>query len=194
MDGGPMGWRSFLSWRWALLLGLAVCLVLGGGLLWVTWRPEAVATGADFAPAQAAAPAPRMVVVFVSGAVASPGVYRLAAGLRIADAIAAAGGLLPDADSDRLPNLAGRLSEGKQVKVARRTGRAAAPGTSRVDLNSATVGELMTVPGMDAETAQEIIDYRERYGGFYSLGELHSGMGLDPALVAVLRRYLVIGT
>jgi len=131
----------------------------------------------------------RMVLVHVSGAVASPGLYRLASGLRGGDAIAAAGGLLPDADPDRLPNLAGRLTDGRQVKVARLKAGSnrAAP---KVDINSADLAQLEAVPGIDPALAQAILDYRENYGPFASVTELRTALGLDAATLSAIRKYL----
>jgi competence protein ComEA len=133
----------------------------------------------------------RMVMVYVSGAVTNPGLYRLPASLRIGDALAAAGGLLPDADPDRLPNLAGRLSDGKQVKVARlkaSTSRSGAP--AKVDINSADAATLASVPGVDPALAQAIVDYRNGYGPFASVAELKTALGLDASTLGAIRRYL----
>jgi competence protein ComEA len=130
-----------------------------------------------------------MVLVYVSGAVASPGLYRLAAGLRVGDAVAAAGGLLPDADPDRLPNLAGRLTDGKQIKVARLKA-ASSRANPRVDINSADVAQLEAVPGIDPSLAQAIVDYRENYGPFASVTELKTALGLDSVFLGSIRKYL----
>jgi competence protein ComEA len=195
------GWRRLIGWRGAIALGTGAVLV--GGLSW-GWaalaRPtaeeaianEAAAARAPAGPDAAVEPAVRTVLVFVSGAVANPGVYRLPAGLRIADAIAAAGGLLPSADPDRLPNLTARLTDGKQVKVPRVSARSAST-TARLDINSASASELETIPGMDSSLAQAIVEYRTRYGGFLSLSELKTGLGLDSSVVSNLRRYLTVG-
>jgi len=198
-------WRGVASWR-ALLLGTgAVAILAAGSLVWVEATSPAPAESAAIEAAGAGRhgragpaaepglPAQRWVEVFVSGAVAHPGIYRLPYGLRIADALAAAGGLLPDADPDRLPNLVGRLSDGKQIKVPRRGLRASA-ATRKFDINTASVAELGTVPGMDPIVAQEIVDFRDRYGPFTTISELHTLLGLDATYVAVLRKYLMVAT
>ncbi|MEA2683882.1 MAG: competence protein ComEA [Chloroflexota bacterium] len=138
----------------------------------------------------AAAAASKPLQVYVSGAVVHPGMYQLPRGARLADAIDAAGGLLPDADPNKLPNLAGRLTDGKQVKVARRGATSAA--ASRVDINVATVEELLAVPGVDQQLADAIVNERDEYGPFYSLTDLHDLLGLDATLVAALRPYLTV--
>ena len=185
-----------------------VCALLLGGVGVVAWRlattpqaAESIAVEAARArggtalangPAAGAPAAPKaLMTVFVSGEVVRPGVYRLPRGARIADAIDAAGGLLGDADVRKLPNLAGKLSDGKQVKVPR-VGTATA-ASARVDINSATLDELLAVPGMDEATAQAIIDQRDGYGPFLSLTELHTLLGLDVQVVAALRPFLKVG-
>jgi len=192
------GMRMAAAWR-AVMVGGAVLGLLGAGFM--LWRVGATPSPAETVAADAmgartgrqavagTASSTRMVLVHVSGAVASPGLYRLASGLRVGDAIAAAGGLLPDADPDRLPNLAGRLTDGRQVKVARLKAGSnrAAP---KVDINSADLAQLEAVPGIDPALAQAILDYRENYGPFASVTELRTALGLDAATLSAIRKYL----
>ena len=136
-------------------------------------------------------PAQPGLLIDVSGAVENPGLYRLPRGDRVFDAIAAAGGLSADADLSKLPNLAGRLKDGEQVKVA------FAKTTSgtvvvRVNLNTATLDELETVPGFTAVFAQECIDYRTNYGGFQNTRELVDVLGMSEADYVIARRYLTL--
>jgi competence protein ComEA len=136
-------------------------------------------------------PAPPGLLVDVSGAVENPGLYRLPRGDRVFDAIAAAGGLSADADLSRLPNLAGRLRDGEQVKVAFAK---TSSGTVvvRVNLNTATAEELETVPGFTSAFAQECIDYRSNYGGFQNTRELVDILGLSDAEYVIARKYLTL--
>jgi competence protein ComEA len=187
------------STRARAVAALLAMVVLAGAAV-LAWRlattpGPAEAVAAEAARARGPAPPPaalpasaRLLTVFVSGEVLRPGVYRLARGARVADAIDLAGGLLPDADASRLPNLAARVSDGKEVKVPRRGSTTAS--ASRLDINTATLEELASVPGMDAATAEAIINEREGYGPFSSLSELHSLLGLDNQVVAELRPYL----
>ena len=136
-------------------------------------------------------PAQPGLLVDVSGAVENPGLYRLPRGDRVFDAIAAAGGLSPDADLSKLPNLAGLLKDGEQVKVgfAKTTS-----GTvvARINLNTVTLEELETVPGFTPAFAQECIDYRTNFGGFQNTRELVDVLGMSEAEYVITRRYLTL--
>ncbi|TMF27675.1 MAG: hypothetical protein E6I29_10905 [Chloroflexi bacterium] len=107
------------------------------------------------------------------------------------DAIAAAGGYSPDADMSRLPNLAGRLRDGEQVKVAFAK---TASGTVvvRTNLNQATLEELEAVPGFSVAIAQDCIDYRINFGGFQNTRELVDILGMSETDYLVARRYLTL--
>lgn len=188
-------------WRVAVGIG-ALTLLAGGGL--VLWRVAAAPTSAETVAAEAArarghsaaaadatvVSKVKLLVVYVSGAVARPGLYQLPRGSRVADAIDAAGGVLADADPARLPNLAGRLTDGKQLKVVRRGASSAA--ASKADINSASVAELLVVPGMERQVAEAIVQEREGYGPFNTLTELHTLLGLDTQVVAALRPFLKV--
>ena len=131
------------------------------------------------------------LLVHVVGAVENPGLYRLPRGDRVFDAVAAAGGFSPDADMSRLPNLAGRLRDGEQVKVPFAK---SASGTVvvRINLNQATPEELEAVPGFTPGFAQECIDYRTNFGGFQNTRELVDILGMSEAEYVIARRYLTL--
>ena len=184
------------AWRAVMVAGAGLGLLGAGFMLWrvgaspspaETVAADAMAARAGRQGLPGTTSSTRMVLVHVSGAVASPGLYRLASGLWVGDAIAAAGGLLPDADPDRLPNLASRLTDGKQIKVARLKAGSnrAAP---KVDINSADLAQLEAVPGIDPALAQAIIDYRENYGPFASVTELKTALGLERATLSAIRK------
>jgi competence protein ComEA len=154
-------------------------------------------TGASRPPvvAMRAAPAPvRKLLVHVVGAVREPGLYRLDDGSRVDDAIRAAGGPRPKAALE-LVNLAAPVADGQQVIVPLRGrsaggGAATAPGAppQAVHLNSATLEELDTLPGIGPVTAQKILDYRNEHGAFSSVDELDSVPGIGPARLAELKK------
>jgi competence protein ComEA len=179
------------GWHRRLLYGVAAVLALALGTgAWMTLATRGPSPGPAAAPPAALDPAePAVALVFVSGAVVHPGLYRLSAGARIADAVAAAGGLSPDADPGRLPDLAARVHDGRQVNVPfrRTTGRAT---SDKLDVNTATLEELKGVPGMPLGLPEAIVSYRELYGGFRSLSDMRVMLGLNAAVITPLRPYL----
>ena len=186
------GWKPFLAFSLPLLLGIGS---VTGAYLYASSTPspsQPPTTAAAAAAASADVPAPAGLLVHVVGAVEHPGLYRMKRGDRVYDVIAAAGGLSVDADITRLPNLAGRLKDGEQVKVPFAKGSAGATVITRTNLNSATLEELEVVPGFTSAFAQEVIDYRANFGGFQNLRELVDILGMSEADFVVARRYLTL--
>ncbi|MFZ4301188.1 helix-hairpin-helix domain-containing protein [Streptomyces cinereoruber] len=141
------------------------------------------------------------VVVDVGGKVRRPGVLTLPAGSRVADALRAAGGVRSGADLTGI-NRARVLSDGEQVLVdvpgaqvagpgpgsgggAGGTGGGSVPGTP-VSLNTATVEQLDTLPGVGPVLAQHIVDHRTEHGGFRSVAELREVTGIGERRFADL--------
>jgi len=140
------------------------------------------------------------IYIHVAGAVRRPGLYRLPAGTRVNDALAKAGGAKPSADLT-LVNLAAPLADGQQVLVPARAPLATALATGSsasssatsgpLHLNSATLEQLDTLPGVGPTTAQRIIDYRSEHGPFASVDELDAVSGIGPARLEELRDLVV---
>ena len=133
------------------------------------------------------------VVVDVVGAVRRPGLYRLARGGRIADAVARAGGATRRADLAQV-NLAAPLADGEQVvvpaRIAAASGAAAAAPSAPsgpVHLSTATLEQLDALPGVGPVTAQKILDYRAKHGAFASVDELDAIPGIGPARLDQLK-------
>ena len=185
--------RLIPGWRTIVLIvapvALAVAVVVGV-LAYTSSVPSNNPTPVAAAPALDVPAAPGLLV-HVVGAVENPGLYRLPRGDRVFDAIAAAGGFSPDADMSRLPNLAGRLKDGEQIKVAFAK-TTSGTVTVRININTATVEELESVPGITAEFAQECIDYRTNFGGFQNLRELVDILGMSEAQYVIVRKYFTL--
>jgi competence protein ComEA len=139
-----------------------------------------------------ALPAPAGLLVDVIGAVNHPGLYRMERGERVYDAIAAAGGLTEDADPQRLPDLAGRLRDGEQIKVPFLKSTPGSVVITRTNLNTATLDELEVVPGFTQALAEEVVDYRTNFGGFQNTRELVEILGMSEAAYTIARRYLTL--
>ncbi|HYD10747.1 MAG TPA: helix-hairpin-helix domain-containing protein [Acidimicrobiales bacterium] len=138
------------------------------------------------------------VVAHAAGAVASPGVYRLAPGARVADLLDAAGGPLPHADVDQL-NLAAVVADGERVYVPRvgevvpvvaSSGGDAPAGP--LDLNTATVEQLEALPGIGPATAEAIVSARDERGGFRSIDDLLDVRGIGPAKLDAIRELVTV--
>ena len=147
-------------------------------------QPQPAAIPAVAAPGPAST-----LLVFVSGAVADPGLYELAIGARIADAIADAGGILPTADAGKLPDMAGILHDGHQVNVPFARGSSAATSV-KLDVNTASAIELEAIPGVTSDIAQAIVDARAAWGPFANLSDLRQAIGLDTATAALIGKHL----
>jgi competence protein ComEA len=186
------GWKQILLV--AAPIAIAVAVLTAGYLYTTSTTASTTAAATTQRPSTNAAldvPPQPGLLVHVVGAVTTPGLYRLPRGDRVYDAIAAAGGLSPDADLSKLPNLAGRLRDGEQVKVAFAK---TTSGTviSRTNLNTATLDELEAIPGFSEAFALDVIDYRTNFGGFQNTRELVDILGMSEAEYVIARRYLTL--
>lgn len=204
----------------AALLLLALAAVSGLLLLWWLQRPASQLapgpvddiTGAPQEPAGAPSGGLAIdadpVVVHVAGLVAEPGLQRLPGGARVADALVAAGGPLPEAWLEGI-NLARPLSDGEQLLVPAAPDPAdpGAPGAAgdaageggtgmlpdgTIDLNLATIAELETLPGVGPVTAQRIVEHREEQGPFRSVGQLRDVSGIGEKTFQRLAELVVV--
>lgn len=183
----------------------AACAALIAVLGWRALPHDDPASGRNAAapPRVTAAPADRSALVHVVGAVRQPGVYRLAVGQRVKDAIRRAGGTTARADTQGI-NLAAKLTDAQQVVVPRKVpagGQAGAPvaapsaegatpgapPSAPVSLNSATAEQLDTLDGVGPATAQKILQYRVQHGGFRSIDDLAQIPGIGPKRLEALR-------
>ena len=141
-----------------------------------------------------------VLVVHVVGQVRRPGVVRLPSGSRVLDAVSAAGGAMPSADLNHL-NLARVLVDGEQIVVpkpgenlpvasgpqgAGTAGQGAGGGSAGalVDLNTADLAALDSLPGVGPVLSQRILDWRTAHGRFSSVDELGEVSGIGVKLLA----------
>ncbi len=148
------------------------------------------------------------IVVHVTGAVVRPGVYSLEPGARVFEAVAAAGGPIPEADEQSL-SLATPLTDGAQVVVPAEgeaggvnlgggggavaggvggaAGGSGAGGGAMISLNTATAAELEELPGVGPKTAEQIVGSRDAEGPFASLEDLERVPGIGPKTIERFR-------
>ena len=137
-------------------------------------------------------PAPSDIQVYVTGAVREPGVYTVGANARLAVAVEAAGGATDEADLDAV-NLAARLVDEAHWHIPTR-GEAAAPAqqagkaaTGKIDINSAGVDSLVSLPQIGSVRAAAIVAHREANGPFASTEDLLNVTGIGPATLEAIR-------
>ncbi len=189
--------------RWMdLALGILLGVALAGLAVWVAMPPRGTPIALSPPPPT---PTPAPLWVDVEGAVVHPGVYALPAGSRVRDALQAAGGTTPQALTTAL-NLAARLEDGMRVYVPSQNDTlgttpvtpTVAPlvthgNTPRININTATLEELETLPHIGPVLAQRIIDYRTTYGPFQSVDELTAVKGIGPSLLDDIRDLITTG-
>ncbi len=182
------------GWAAAWLIGFSIIITLlaVGVILLVSSRPRGEPIRIIPPPTQPP------FVIQVGGAVANPGVYRLAPGSRVLDAIQAAGGLTPDADA-ALINQAALVQDGQMIWVPLQSSQAQnPPGTALpqsdipsntppaiqasypLNLNTATAEELETLPGIGPELAGRIVAYRNTFGPFAQIEDILAVDGIGP--------------
>jgi competence protein ComEA len=154
-------------------------------------------------PAPTVSPTAAPVRVYVSGSVVTPGVYTLPPRSLVDDALKAAGGATAEADLDRI-NLALEVRDQQQIHVPRKgePAQPVAPGgadrtpgspvAKRVNINTATLAELDTLPKIGLTTAQRIIDYRAKNGPFKKIEDLKNVSGIGDATFEALKDLITV--
>ena len=139
------------------------------------------------------------IIVDVAGAVNSPKVVELPADSRVADAIAAAGGLTKDADTSQI-NQAAFLNDGEKIYIPEigenedsgLNTSSIAQQASKIDINTATSEELQTLNGVGPATAEKIISYRSDVGYFRDIDELKNVDGIGDKTFEKLKDYIMV--
>lgn len=185
---------------WWKIVFAVLCGFLGAGIIFLaTSQP-----GGEAILLQPA-PTPGPLAVHVAGAVAKPGVYLLPAGSRVLDAIQAAGDILPAANTDAI-NLAEPLQDGARITVPEQGQEIADPVSQQaagersitvnpgtlININTATIDELDTLPGIGPVTAEAIIRYREANGLFETIQDILDVPGIGDVTFEKIRHLITV--
>lgn len=183
-----------------ILLGVFFGLLSGALILLINGRPRGQAIELPALPTSAP------IVVHISGAVKTTGLYTLPDGSRLDDAVQAAGGLIAEADTRQI-NLAARLEDGQKIVIpslvaTEQPGTPAAENRSQVielsgnpnliNINTATLEELDSLPGIGATKAAEIIAYREQNGPFAAIEDIQNVPGIGPKIFETIQDRITI--
>ncbi len=191
-----------------VLAGVLIGFILAGAVFIVTRMPAGQPIVLEPPPTQLP------IEVQVIGGVVRPGVYSLPEGSRVQDAVDAAGGLLADTDASSV-NLAAKLQDGQQVQIpggqqahAGPTQAAGSPFTiistprptptqasssDLIDINTATLAELESLPNIGPTTAQNIINYRNQHGPFATIEDIMNVPGVGPATFDAIQDLITVG-
>ena len=185
----------------ALLVAAIAATVIGAVVLWagnldstgeiIVTLPEPTATPISVAPAA--------IKVYVSGAVAHPGVYELGSDARVESAVYAAGGPAQRANLDRI-NLARHISDGEQIHVPFEGELQTDSNPSmtnesvigKLDLNTATIEQLQSLPGIGAVRAEAIVEHRGANGSFEHADDLLDVPGIGEGVLGSIRNRIEV--
>jgi len=183
------------SW-WGIPYGILIGLLVAGVILLVARQPRGK-------PIQLLPPpTPMPIVVYINGAVQSPGIYTLTQGSRIVDAIQAAGGFAPNANTQEI-ELAAKLIDGQTIQVMYNSTTSDSPATINqtsptstsqlININLSSQEELESLPGIGTVLAERIVKYRTNYGPFESIEDLLVIYGLTKDIFELIKNQITTG-
>ena len=185
-----------------VIIGIFIGLI-AAGLLYLTMRAPA-GKPVELLPS----PTPEPIVVYVTGAVRRPGVYKIPPDSRLVEAIQQAGGFLEGADLTQV-NLAGKVEDGAQIVIPGATGvptpqlviggngilvTPTPPAGKLVNINTADAALLEQLPGIGPTLAQKIVDYRTANGPFTRIEDLLKVPGIGQSTLDEFRGLVTIGS
>ena len=186
-----------LSQRVAMAILAAAVLASVAGGVFLLVRTSDSSGGIEIVLPTATAVAPPDIKVYITGAVRSPGVYDVAEDSRLVDVLEAAGGATDDTDLAAV-NLASRISDEQHFHVptvgetvqeapAQPQPPVASGASGKINLNSADVGALATLPNIGDVRAKAIVSYREANGPFPDVDAVLGVSGIGPATLEAIR-------
>ena len=185
--------QDILKAFYPTFIGVLIGLVLGG-IFWIIARSPR-GNSVELLPA----PTPSPLIVDVAGAIPKPGVYELPEGSRVKDAVEAAGGFLAEADKSTI-NLAAPLEDGQRLDIPFLAGTEPLGSVTTqeeqvelIDINTADVDTLSTLPGIGPTLAQRIVDYRDTYGPFFYIEDIMNVEGISATTFENIKDLITTG-
>lgn len=187
--------------KYWLLLSVTMWMLTGCGnqqeqeILWNTEVLDEVS--AEFADDAEEKTQQATMFIHVCGAVVCPGVYEMPQGSRVYEAIAMAGGMLPEADENYL-NLADVLQDGKKIQVLtkeetqKKSNTSAVTEDGKVNINTATVKELTQLTGIGDSRAEAIVSYRDENGAFQAVEQIKQVSGIKDGLFQKIKEKITV--
>jgi competence protein ComEA len=177
----------------ALVVAVCAAVVVVGVVLWMNRMTPVSITIATIDE--------QSIQIYISGAVATPGVVEVPPGSRLQDVVDASGGFRADADFSVL-NLAGRVGDGEHIEIPSTRATSEPMGemgeveadTGLININTATIAELDQLPGIGEVLSGRIVEYREANGPFESADELVHIDGISANLVESLMPLVTVGS
>lgn len=126
------------------------------------------------------------IVVEIKGEVKKPGIYVLQADSRIHDLVLLAGGFTERADTATL-NMAAKIIDGSAIFVETKQSGSSVSINNKISINTASMDELMKLPGIGESKAKSIIDYRNTHGRFYSFEDLINVSGISKNILEQIK-------
>jgi competence protein ComEA len=185
---------SVVEQRKKILFIVILAIMIVAGSFYSFWQKqsvnevasssEALAKGASISEETASE-----IVVYISGAVSNPGVYKASHNARIFEIVAMAGGLTSEADETKI-NMAQNVKDGMHIHVVEKVPLAANTITvntsstrtgTKININTADKSQLDTLPGVGPAMAERIIEYRQTSGGFKDIDELKKVPGIGAS-------------
>jgi len=130
------------------------------------------------------------IIVYISGAVNKPGVFKLFNNARVIDLVTMAGGLAPEADVSKI-NMAQLVKDGMHINVVARpvmlgggdilVNAGKAKASNKININTADKSDLDALPGVGPSLAERIMEYRQANGTFSDINELKKVQGIGPS-------------
>jgi competence protein ComEA len=174
--------------RWLLPILLLVLFMVVG----CSQAPQIILESSTPPPRTPAIPTPTVVYVHVAGAVERPGLYRLATGSRVDDALKAAGGPTEEGDLDLPAKGATPVANPGAVVQYPANLPAGTSTDGKVNINQATQAELESLPKIGEVLAQRILDYRAKIGAFQTLEQLQEVSGIGEKTFEAIRELITL--